>query len=122
MKQSKNNSPKPPKGQPTNDKLDQLEQVKVDHEGQVMAQMHEAMKTIEAAGARVVFLGDVAQTKAIEAGKPFEQLMKAGMETSRLTDIQRQKDPQLLEAVKLAAEGKAKQSLPLVNEIREIEV
>ncbi|HCA1452706.1 TPA: conjugative relaxase [Klebsiella pneumoniae] len=102
-------------------KIDSNTVVFIDEAGVIPArQMHEAMKTIEAAGARVVFLGDVAQTKAIEAGKPFEQLMKAGMETSRLTDIQRQKDPQLLEAVKLAAEGKAKQSLPLVNEIREI--
>lgn len=40
MKQRKNNSTKPPKGQPTNDKLDQLEDVKVEHEGQAMTTNH----------------------------------------------------------------------------------
>ena len=101
-------------------KIDSNTVVFIDEAGVIPArQMHETMKIIEAAGARVVFLGDTSQTKAIEAGKPFEQMMKAGMETSKLSDIQRQKDPALLEAVKLAAEGKTKDSLPLVNTIHQ---
>jgi len=102
-------------------KIDSNTVVFLDEAGVIPArQMHETMRIIEQTGARVVFLGDVSQTKAIEAGKPFEQLMVAGMETSRLTDIQRQKDPNLLEAVKLAAEGKTHQSLPLVTDLVEI--
>ncbi|HCF5666986.1 TPA: conjugative relaxase [Pseudomonas aeruginosa] len=103
-------------------KIDSNTVVFIDEAGVIPArQMHETMKVIEAAGARAVFLGDVAQTKAIEAGKPFDQMMKAGMETARLVDIQRQKDPRLLEAVKLAAEGKARQSLPLVTSVTVVE-
>ena len=46
-------------------KIDSNTVVIIDEAGVIPArQMHEAMKTIEAAGARVVFLGDVAQTKA----------------------------------------------------------
>ncbi|MGV7242802.1 MobF family relaxase [Caballeronia sp. M23-90] len=93
----------------------------VDESGVIPArQMHETMKAIQEAGARVVFLGDTAQTKAIEAGKPFDQLMKAGMQTTRMTVIQRQKDPELLKAVELAAVGQSRESLAHVSAISEI--
>ncbi|WP_241485650.1 AAA family ATPase, partial [Xanthomonas euvesicatoria] len=75
------------------------------------------MKTVEAHGARAVFLGDTTQTKAIEAGKPFYQLQKAGMETAHLVEIRRQKDPQLLEAVKLAAEGQSAKSVAQIRQV-----
>ncbi|WP_312677006.1 AAA family ATPase, partial [Escherichia coli] len=65
------------------------------------------------------FLGDTKQTKAVEAGKPFEQLIKAGMETAYMKDIQRQKDPELLKAALNAAEGKIKASLTHVTSIVE---
>lgn len=104
-------------------KIDSNTVVFIDEAGVIPArQMNEVMKKIEDAGARVVFLGDVSQTKAIEAGKPFEQLMKAGMETSHMEDIQRQKTPALLEAVKLAAAGDAKGSLAIIGKVGEIPI
>src|SRR5919204_7016743 len=68
-------------------------------------QMEQALKLAEQAGARVVLLGDTGQTKAIEAGRPFDQLQDAGMQTALMKEIQRQKDPALREAVGLAAKG-----------------
>ncbi|MEC3886192.1 MULTISPECIES: MobF family relaxase [Xanthomonas] len=99
-------------------KIDANSVVFVDEAGVIPArQMLEIMRTIEAHGARAVFLGDIAQTKAIEAGKPFDQLQKAGMETARLVEIRRQQDPQLLEAVKLAAEGQSTKSVANIRQV-----
>lgn len=99
-------------------RLDEKTVVFVDEAGVIPARQMEAlMKVIQESGARAVLLGDTEQTKAIEAGKPFDQLQKAGMETSRLENIQRQKDPQLLEAVKLAAQGESAKSLAKVSQI-----
>lgn len=41
--------------------------------------MEKVLQLAEKAGSRVVLLGDIAQTKAIEAGRPFDQLQAAGM-------------------------------------------
>ncbi|MEN9199259.1 MobF family relaxase [Xanthomonas euvesicatoria] len=99
-------------------KIDANSVVFVDEAGVIPArQMLEIMKTVEAHGARAVFLGDTTQTKAIEAGKPFDQLQKAGMETAHLVEIRRQKDPQLLEAVKLAAEGQSAKSVAQIRQV-----
>jgi len=104
-----------------NTKLDSNAVVFIDEAGVIPArQMLETMKVIEAAGARAVFLGDTAQTKAIEAGKPFEQLLDAGMQSTEMRIIQRQKDPELLRAVELAAAGKAADSLAHITCVREV--
>lgn len=83
-------------------------------------QMDQILKLAEQSGARVVLMGDTAQTKAIEAGRPFDQLQVAGMATAKMDEIQRQKDPKLKEAVELAAQGKAAQSLEKISAITEI--
>ena len=83
-------------------------------------QMEQALKLAEQSQARVVLLGDTRQTKAIEAGRPFDQLQDAGMETALMEDIQRQKDPGLRAAVTLAARGEASASLAHVRHIREM--
>ncbi|EPN9162956.1 MobF family relaxase [Escherichia coli] len=84
----------------------------IDEAGVIPArQMQETMRVIKEAGARAVFLGDTKQTKAVEAGKPLEQMINAGMQTSYMKDIQRQKNPELLKAALLAAEGHASKSL-----------
>ena len=44
---------------------------------------------------RVLFVGDVRQHEAVEAGRPYAQLQEAGMRTARLDEIIRQKDPAL---------------------------
>jgi len=84
-------------------------------------QMQQALKLAEKAGARVVLMGDTAQTKAIEAGRPFEQLQNAGMQTVRMDEIQRQKDSELKKAVELAAKGEAAASLEKIPGIVQIE-
>ncbi|ECB6713978.1 conjugative relaxase [Salmonella enterica subsp. enterica serovar Hvittingfoss] len=100
--------------------IDEKSVVFIDEAGVIPAkQMKALLETIENAGARAVFLGDTSQTKAVEAGKPFEQLIKAGMQTSYMKDIQRQKNEALLEAVKLAAEGNIPGSLARLQDISE---
>lgn len=48
---------------------------------------------------RVVLTGDTKQIDAVEAGKPFYQLQRSGMETAKMDEIIRQKDPNLKAAV-----------------------
>ncbi|MCU0894521.1 MAG: conjugative relaxase, partial [Rhodospirillales bacterium] len=101
--------------------LDERTVVVVDEAGVVPARlMEQTLQLVEAAGARVVLLGDTAQTKAIEAGRPFDQLQAEGMRTARMEDIQRQRDPALRAAVELAARGKTAASLDRVTAVREI--
>jgi conjugative relaxase-like TrwC/TraI family protein len=94
----------------------------VDEAGTVPTrQMEQALRLAEErGGARVVLLGDARQTKAIEAGRPFDQLQAAGMATAVMGDIQRQKDPVLRHAVALAARGEAEASLAHLRSVREI--
>lgn len=80
-------------------------------------QMEQTLKLIEKTNARVILLGDISQTKAIEAGKPFEQLQTHGMATAKMEEIERQKQPTLKEAVELAAKGDTAASLKLLKDI-----
>jgi conjugative relaxase-like TrwC/TraI family protein len=48
---------------------------------------------------RVLLIGDTRQHQGVDAGKPFEQMQEAGMRTSQLDQIVRQKDPELLRVV-----------------------
>jgi len=54
---------------------------------------------------RVLLVGDTRQHEAVEAGRPYKQLQEAGMQTARLGEIVRQKDPSLKEAVEQLARG-----------------
>jgi ABC-type branched-subunit amino acid transport system ATPase component len=54
---------------------------------------------------RVLLVGDTRQHEAVEAGRPYKQLQEAGMQTARLVEIVRQKDPSLKEAVEQFARG-----------------
>jgi len=67
-----------------------------------------------------VLLGDTVQTKAIEAGRASALLQEQGMKTALMNDIQRQKNVRLKCAVELAATGKAKESLSLIDQVVEI--
>jgi hypothetical protein len=82
--------------------------------------MEKVLQLAEKAGSRVVLLGDTAQTKAIEAGRPFDQLQAAGMQTALMGDIQRQKNADLKKAVEFAAQGDSKQALRQVPDVLEI--
>ena len=54
---------------------------------------------------RVLLVGDTRQHEAVEAGRPYKQLQEAGMETAKLGEIVRQKDPLLKQAVEQLARG-----------------
>ena len=54
---------------------------------------------------RVVLVGDEKQLDAVDAGKPFAQLQRAGMKTAVMDEILRQKDPELREAVEASIGG-----------------
>lgn len=56
------------------------------------------------AGAKVVYLGDKLQLQGVEAGKPFELAQSHGVETAHMTEISRQKTPEL-QAVVAAMTG-----------------
>ncbi|MFA1290409.1 MobF family relaxase (plasmid) [Xanthomonas axonopodis pv. nakataecorchori] len=93
----------------------------LDESGVVGArQMEQVMRVVEKAGARMVLLGDTKQTEAIEAGKPFAQLQQDGMQTARISEIQRQKDHELKTAVEQAAEGRVTQSLAHIKHVEEL--
>jgi conjugative relaxase-like TrwC/TraI family protein len=64
-----------------------------------------------AEGARTVLIGDRRQHHAIEAGKPFVDFQKAGLEGVRLDSIRRQKNPEILAAVELTSAGRAREAI-----------
>ncbi|XUP35011.1 MobF family relaxase [Xanthomonas axonopodis pv. vasculorum] len=93
----------------------------LDESGVVGArQMEQVMRIVEKAGARMILLGDTKQTEAIEAGKPFAQLQQDGMQTARISEIQRQKDHELKTAVEHAAEGRVTPSLAHIKYVEEL--
>ena len=63
---------------------------------------------------RVLVIGDVRQHQGVEAGKPFEQMQRAGMQTSQLDQIMRQKDAKLLKAVQHLATGETEKGVELL--------
>src|SRR6266702_2793887 len=64
---------------------------------------------------RVLMVGDVRQHEAVEAGRPYKQLQDAGMQTARLDEIIRQKDPALKEAVEQLARGEVREAIGNLN-------
>ena len=48
---------------------------------------------------KMLLVGDVRQHQAVEAGSPFEQLQQHGMTTAKLSEIVRQRDPELKQTV-----------------------
>lgn len=65
---------------------------------------------------RVLFIGDTRQHQGVEAGKPFEQLVEAGMNTATLDKIVRQKDPELLRAVEHLSRGEVAEGVALLEQ------
>ena len=53
----------------------------------------------------VVLVGDAKQLDAVDAGKPFAQLQRAGMKTAVMDEILRQRDPELKAAVEASLAG-----------------
>ncbi|WP_155393839.1 MobF family relaxase, partial [Xanthomonas albilineans] len=93
----------------------------VDEAGVMPARLTERiLRMAQNAGARVVLVGDTGQTKAIEAGKPFDQLQQAGMHTVQLDEIIRQRDPELRSAVVDAAHGRSESALSKIKNVIEV--
>ncbi|WP_084386801.1 MobF family relaxase [Castellaniella caeni] len=104
--------------QPFTSQLGPQTVVVIDEAGVVpVRQMDKLLALIQPTGAKVVLLGDTAQTKAIEAGRAFAMLQEHGMKTVLMGDIQRQRSERLRQAVQLAAQGQASCSLPLLDRV-----
>jgi ATP-dependent exoDNAse (exonuclease V) alpha subunit len=94
----------------------------VDEAGQVGAgDMRRIAFAAERLGARVVLVGDTKQLGAIDAGKPFEQLLNDGMRHATLSQIRRQTDPRQLHAIGRVYAGDVPGALATLSpHIREI--
>ena len=93
-----------------------LARAREDYAGSVLAvdeasmidtvRMGELLRTAERLGvARVALVGDTAQLRAVDAGQPFRLLQRAGMKTAAMTEVLRQRDPELREAFFRSREG-----------------
>lgn len=72
-----------------------------------------ALERIERAGVRAVLVGDTQEYESVEAGRGFAQLQEHGMETTRLSQIVRQRNATLAEAARLSVDEPARAlSLP----------
>jgi conjugative relaxase-like TrwC/TraI family protein len=68
-------------------------------------------------GDRVLLIGDTRQHQGVEAGKPFEQLVNAGMRTVQLDQIVRQREaPELLKAVEHLSRGEIAEGVALLEQ------
>ncbi|MCL2661651.1 MAG: AAA family ATPase, partial [Acidobacteriaceae bacterium] len=66
---------------------------------------------------RVLVIGDTRQHQGVDAGRPFEQMQQAGMRTSQLDTIVRQRDsPELLKVVELLAENRTVEGIQMLRE------
>ncbi len=65
---------------------------------------------------RVLLVGDTRQHQGVDAGKPFEQMQAAGMRTSQLDQIVRQKDPELLRAVEHLSRNETATGIQLLEQ------
>jgi conjugative relaxase-like TrwC/TraI family protein len=66
---------------------------------------------------RVLLIGDTRQHQGVEAGKPFEQLVNAGMKTTQLDQIVRQRAaPELLAAVEHLSRGEIAEGFALLEQ------
>jgi len=73
-------------------------------------QMNEFLRRLSGED-RVLLVGDTRQHQAVEAGRPYQQLREAGIETARLDEIVRQKEPALKEAVEQLSRGSVKEAI-----------
>src|SRR6266567_7768703 len=64
---------------------------------------------------RVLLVGDTRQHEAVEAGRPYRQLQEAGIQTAKLNEIVRQKDPALKEVVEQLSRGNVREAIELLD-------
>jgi conjugative relaxase-like TrwC/TraI family protein len=73
-------------------------------------QMHEFLHRLTPRD-RVLLVGDVRQHQGVEAGRPYQQLQDMGIDTVRLDEIVRQKDPALKAVVERLARGQVRDAI-----------
>jgi len=78
-------------------------------------QMREFLERM-ASDDRVLLIGDTRQHQGVEAGRPFQQLQEAGMNTAKLGEIVRQKDPALKATVEMLAHGQTAAAIDALRE------
>jgi len=84
-------------------------------------QVKEILQVVKETRSKLVMVGDEAQLSAVEAGRPFAYLQKAGMATVQVAEIQRQKNKALKKAVELSIEGRGRLAVQLLSkDIHEI--
>jgi conjugative relaxase-like TrwC/TraI family protein len=69
---------------------------------------------------RVLVIGDTRQHQGVDAGRPFQQMQEAGMQTSQLDRIMRQNDPELLKAVQHLANNETVKGIAMLAEQRRV--
>ena len=74
-------------------------------------QIHQFLARLNAATDKVLFVGDVRQHQAVDAGSPFEQLQKHGMTTAKLSAIVRQRNLELKDTVADLSFGRIKEAV-----------
>jgi ATP-dependent exoDNAse (exonuclease V) alpha subunit len=70
---------------------------------------------------RVLLIGDTRQHQSVEAGRMFDELQHAGMHTSTLSKIVRQKDEGLRTAVEAMASGQIEKGVELLSQQNRIQ-
>jgi conjugative relaxase-like TrwC/TraI family protein len=63
---------------------------------------------------RVLVIGDTRQHQGVDAGRPFQQMQEAGMQTSQLDKIVRQRNPALLKAVQHLANDETAKGIAML--------
>jgi conjugative relaxase-like TrwC/TraI family protein len=78
-------------------------------------QMNNLIKITQKLETKLVLVGDVKQLASVEAGKPFFELQKSGMRTAKMTEIVRQDNILLREAVQSAIKGNIKNAFEKIG-------
>jgi len=73
-------------------------------------QMHEFIGRLHP-NDRVLLVGDTRQHESVEAGRIFAQMQEGGMNTVKLDEIVRQKDPELKQTVEQLAQGQVGEAI-----------
>ncbi|WP_022948662.1 MobF family relaxase [Methylohalobius crimeensis] len=98
--------------------------VLLDEAGMVSARdMRRLMRAVDQSGDRVILIGDPRQLSSVEAGSPFDQLLKSNsIKHAKIDEIQRQHDPRLREIAQRFAKGDAagavKRARPYMKEVK----
>jgi ATP-dependent exoDNAse (exonuclease V) alpha subunit len=84
--------------------------------------MERLIAQIESSDDRAIFVGDPRQLAAVSAGSPFAQMIESeSITVARISEIQRQKDPNLLKIAAAFAAGRAAEAViaarPFMSEV-----